>query len=116
MKVYIIVDKDGIIKCMASETQNLWEMDEWGKVDTHYVERRGTVGDYYDKIKDEWIPKPENYPKPNKQEIEQLILGLIKKKSDTEQLEILLDTSKSKDKEEIDKQIDELKKLYEKVK
>jgi len=102
------------VKCMASELVNIHE--DKRELDIHYVERKGTVGDYYDAAKDAWTPMPENYPKPNTTEIEQMILSLIRKKSDVEQLEILLDTDKRSDKDDIDKKVADLKKLYKKVK
>ena len=67
MKIYILVDDQNIVRCMASEESNL-HSNKLG-MSKHYVNRGGTVGDEYDTSTDKWTPKPENYPKPSKEEI-----------------------------------------------
>jgi hypothetical protein len=82
--MYIITDKDGIVKCMASEQGNLFVRNNYDDSDEPsikfddpdfattiekndyivvYTEAAGTVGDKYDHSTAEWESKPENYPK-----------------------------------------------------
>ena len=66
MKVFILVDEDKIVRCMATEEENLHPDKLW--MDQYYVESGGVVGDEYDAVTDTWIPHPENYPAPDELE------------------------------------------------
>ncbi len=63
MKVYIAVDENNIVRCMASELCNIHEDKK--HLSIHHVESKGTVGDEYNSETDEWISHPDNYPKPS---------------------------------------------------
>lgn len=68
MKVFILVDKDSIVRCMASEECNLHKNKL--HMSKYYVEPgNGTVGDKYFSATDIWEKHPENYPQPSETEI-----------------------------------------------
>ena len=67
MKVFITVDDQQIVRCVASEICNIHE-DKRGMA-IHYVEKGGTVGDEYNVGTDTWTPHPENYPQPSQEQI-----------------------------------------------
>ena len=66
MKVFILVDKENIVRCMASEEVNLHRDKLWMK--KYHVECRGLVGDEYIAATDTWIAHPGNYPPPSPRE------------------------------------------------
>lgn len=64
MKVYILIDENNIVRDMSSLECNL----DPSRVETMTmcrVEKAGRPGDEYDQSTNEWIKRPENYPKPN---------------------------------------------------
>ena len=68
MKVYILVDENKIVRCLATEESNLH--DNKSHMDKYHVERQGTVGDEYDSKTDTWTPRPENYPQPTQEQVD----------------------------------------------
>ena len=78
MKIYILLDKNNIVRCIASEECNLHENKL--HMDKYYVELRGTVGDEYDPKTDLWISRPENYPQPSEQEKQKTLVEKRKNK------------------------------------
>lgn len=62
MKVFILVDDQKIVRCMASKEVNLHKDKLTMK--KYFVECGGTVGDEYDYLTDKWVQKPANYPPP----------------------------------------------------
>lgn len=68
MKVFILIDESNIVRCMASEECNLHK--DKLELDKYQVDKQGTVGDEYDLDTDTWTPRPENYPQPSQEEIE----------------------------------------------
>ena len=68
MNVYILVDENKIVRCMASEEANLH--DDKLHMKKHFVERQGTVGDEYDELTDTWTLRPENYPQPSQERLD----------------------------------------------
>lgn len=67
MKVWILVDDQNIVRCMASEECNLHQSKIDAGMTKHFVSDGGIVGDEY---KDEkWTAHPENYPQPSESEI-----------------------------------------------
>jgi hypothetical protein len=69
MKIFILVDENNIIRCIASEEVNL-HADKLD-MDKYYVEMQGAVGDEYDSNTDTWTPRPENYPQPTQDQIDE---------------------------------------------
>ena len=69
MKVFILVDSEDIVRCIASEECNLHPEKIAVGMRMFYVDYKGTVGDKYDLETDTWISRPENYPKPNVEEL-----------------------------------------------
>lgn len=67
--IFILVDGNKIVRCMATEESNL-HSDKL-HMSKYFVERKGTVGDEYDTSTDAWTPKPENYPQPSQDEIDE---------------------------------------------
>jgi hypothetical protein len=93
--MFILIDKEKTVKCMASEACNLWIRDHNDKVyrqgtpeydqtvkELDYqeldVERKGTVGDKYDSSVNLWTSKPENYPKTDRKDVELELINLEK--------------------------------------
>ncbi len=69
MKVFILIDEDNIVRCVASEESNLHaDKSHMGK---YYIERQGTVGDEYDPNTEVWTSRPENYSQPSKDEFDE---------------------------------------------
>ena len=67
MKVFIAVDENQVVRCMASERCNIHRDKQY--MDIYYVDRKGTVGDEYDTATDTWTARPENYPQPSEAQI-----------------------------------------------
>ena len=67
MNVYILVDENNIIRCMASDECNLHKDKLHMK--KYHLEGKGTVGDEYNSETDKWTARPENYPKPSEKEL-----------------------------------------------
>ena len=65
MKAYILVDENNIVRCIASKECNLHK--DKSHMSRHYVDIQGSVGDEYKNGK--WTAKPENYPKPTKEQL-----------------------------------------------
>lgn len=70
MKVYIAVDANNIVRCLASERCNIHKDKDHFPI--YHVEKKGTVGDEYAAKTNEWIPRPENYAKPSQDQINNL--------------------------------------------
>ena len=70
MKVYILVDENKIVRCIASEEVNLH--DDKLHMDKHYVEWGGRGGDEYDVATDTWTPRIENYGEPSQTELDEM--------------------------------------------
>ncbi|MBU0846857.1 hypothetical protein KKH23_06660 [Patescibacteria group bacterium] len=66
MKVYILVDDQKIVRCLASDECNLHK--DKLSMKKYHVEREGTIGDEYDSKAKKWIARPENYPSPSGKE------------------------------------------------
>lgn len=66
-KVYILIDSENIVRCLASEECNLHEDKLW--MTKYRVDRKGIVGDEYTPETSAWTPRPENYPKPSPDEV-----------------------------------------------
>lgn len=67
MKVFILLDDRNIVRCAASEEENLHPDKLHMK--KLYVDCGGTVGDEYNLETGTWIPHPENYPQPSPEEV-----------------------------------------------
>lgn len=67
MKVYILLDKNNIVRCMASEECNLHK--DKLQMKKYLVELGGIVGDEYSPKTGKWKARPENYPKPSEEEL-----------------------------------------------
>ena len=67
MKVYILVDKNNIVRCMATEECNLHK-DKLHMRKFH-VEKQGTCGDVYMEETDSWTIVPDNHVRPTQEEI-----------------------------------------------
>ena len=72
MKAFILVDENKIVRCIASEECNLHKDKLHMK--TYYVETKGIVGDEYNPKTNEWISRPENYPKPPAEEVAERLI------------------------------------------
>jgi len=89
-KVFIYVDENKIVKCIATDESNIWKDAAWGLVKKLRVGFGGTIGDEYDEASGEWTPHPENYPKKSRAEvdankyIERTRLELAKVKADAD--------------------------------
>jgi hypothetical protein len=77
-KVYIQVDDNNIVRCVATERCNLHK--DKSDMKTYHVEFGGRIGDEYDAEKDTWTARPENYPKPPELSDEEKKQKLIKEK------------------------------------
>lgn len=73
MRVFILVDEDNIVRCIASEECNLHK--DKSHMRKYHVERGGTVGDEFHNP-DEWIARPENYPQPTEEEVREQRIAL----------------------------------------
>ena len=73
MKIYILLDKNNIVRCIASEECNLHENKL--HMDKYYVESKGTVGDEYDPETNLWILRPENYPQPTEKQKQKMLVN-----------------------------------------
>lgn len=73
--MYLLLDENNIVRCMASEESNLHEDKiDAGMRKVNCSNPKGTVGDKYDHEQNAWEAHPENYPQPTEAEInEQLI-------------------------------------------
>ena len=72
MKIWILVDEQDIVRCMASDVRNLHASKIEAGMIPELVERGGTVGDEYkDGV---WTPRPENYPPPKEMPPSELAL------------------------------------------
>ena len=67
MRVFILIDENNIVRCMASEECNLHKDKLYMR--KFYIEGKGIVGDEYNIETDEWTARPENYPKSSEKEI-----------------------------------------------
>ncbi len=78
MKGFILVDKENIVRCMATEKVNLHE-DKLHLDLFEDVELKGSVGDEYEAQANRWVKRPENYPQPsNAEKREELIQGRMR--------------------------------------
>jgi len=78
MEVFVLIDENNIVRCMASEECNLHKDKLY--MEKRVVEMGGIVGDEYDTKTDTWTKRPENYPKPSPAEVrEKLIAERMKK-------------------------------------
>ena len=67
MKVWVLIDDQNIVRCLASELENLHPAKVEAGMLPLQVECGGTVGDEYrDGV---WTRHPENYPQPNAEEV-----------------------------------------------
>ena len=73
MKVYILIDENNIVRCMASEECNLHKGKLYMK--KYHLEAKGTVGDEYNAETDEWTPRPENYRQPSEEDLYEIKIG-----------------------------------------
>ena len=78
MKVYILLDKNNIVCCLASEESNLHK--DKLHMDKYYVEFDGIVGDEYDPETNFWISRPENYPQPTEKQKQEKLINKRKNK------------------------------------
>ena len=69
MKAYILVDRMNIVRCVATEENNLHK-DKF-HMDKYHVEMQGVVGDEYISESDTWVAMPGNYPQPTKAEVDE---------------------------------------------
>lgn len=67
MQVYLLLDRDNIVRCMASEECNLHKDKLYMK--KYFVKREGIVGDEYNPETEEWTSRPENYSKPSEEQL-----------------------------------------------
>ena len=70
MKTYILLDKNNIVRCIASNPANLhtnWSEDKSPK--QYQVETGGVCGDEYNPETKVWTSRPENYPEPSNEEL-----------------------------------------------
>lgn len=69
MKAFILVDKDNIVRCIASDECNLHKDKLWMKKFLVDWSLEKHCGDEYDSVNDVWIPHPENYPPEDEETI-----------------------------------------------
>lgn len=67
MKVYILVDENNIVRCMATEECNLHK--DKLQMRRFHVEKQGTCGDVYMEEIGSWTSAPENHARPTQEEI-----------------------------------------------
>ena len=70
MKVYITVDENKIVRCLATERNNIHKDKK--HLSIYHVEGKGTVGDEYDTKTKKWTAKPENYPTKSEAELNEI--------------------------------------------
>jgi hypothetical protein len=68
MNVYILVDENNIVRCVASEECNLHK-DKLATMTKYHAPFDGIVGDEYNHKTNEWTARPENYPQPSEEEV-----------------------------------------------
>jgi hypothetical protein len=68
MKIFILVDGNNIIRCIASREENLHK-DKLHMKKYHIKNQNFLIGDEYNPITGEIISHPENHLKPTKEEI-----------------------------------------------
>lgn len=68
--MYLLLDHDNIVRCIASEACNLHKdkVAAWMRI-AQCANSKGIVGDKYDPDTDKWEAHPENYPQPSEEEI-----------------------------------------------
>ncbi len=69
MQALILLDALNIVRCMATEIENLHQSKIDAGMTTHAVEMEGTVGDEYDPSSKVWTVHPENYAQPTEDEV-----------------------------------------------
>ena len=78
MKEYILVDKNKIVRCIASLECNLHADKLY--MDKYYVKCKGTIGDEYNSKTDSWISKPENHTQPSEKQKQGMLINKRKNK------------------------------------
>jgi len=74
MKVFILLDNQNIVRCIASEENNLHEDKLYMR--KFYVEMQGIVGDEYNPEIDSWISRPKNHPELTDDDLREELVGL----------------------------------------
>ena len=72
--MYLLLDENNIVRCMASEECNLHKNKVAAgmrKVEANYG---GICGDKYDPNAKEWEAHPENYPQPTEAELQEKLI------------------------------------------
>jgi len=70
--MYLLLDENNIVRCMASEVCNLHKNKiAQGMRQTSCVKPQGTVGDKYYTSTGVWEAHPENYPQLSEEEIQE---------------------------------------------
>ena len=109
MKVFIYVDQNKIVRCIASDESNIWKDAAWGDVNKYHVDMKGTVGDEYNFATDEWTSKPENHAKLTpEQEAEKEANKYIQKQQLVEAKKLADADSKTAASAELQRRIDAL--------
>ncbi len=65
MKQFILIDKDNICRCIATEKCNLHQSKIDAGMKVHSIDKPVCVGDEVSILSDRVIPRPENYPQPS---------------------------------------------------
>lgn len=70
--MYLLLDEDNIVRCVASKECNLHkDKIASGMRQVSCTDPKGTVGDIYDPETGEWEKHPENYPQPTEKEVQE---------------------------------------------
>jgi len=85
MKAFILVDDTDIIRCIATEENNLHKDKLW--MEKYRVKIKGIVGDEYDYLTDTWKSRPENHPKETKKNKKERLIAIQSKLTATELLD-----------------------------
>lgn len=71
--MYFLVDDNNTVKCIASHESNL-HADKLETMRRFHGPMGGTVGDEYNAITEEWTARPENYPQPSQDELNEVLI------------------------------------------
>lgn len=95
MKGFILIDENKIVRCMATEVENLHQDKIDAGMETLFVEYGGVVGDEYDKNTETWTARPENYPQPSEAEVNEA--KIVAKINETQRATAIADLITSED-------------------
>lgn len=84
--MWLLLDKNGICRCMASLPQNLHQDKIDAGMDIYELEDGSfLVGDEYNPSTGVWTPHPENYPQPTEAQLQEAMIAERMAKNDRDQ-------------------------------